>query len=383
MNSQSHRLAARRAAHNSFKRIKEDSFNSRKENVNLQIQTRTLKPAHVEKPLKQLLAHNESFAHKRRPSLKAKPKPEHSHKGVLTELNSNGEKQAVTKAVPGEKGTDIERQSANAFRDYGEEIEEYEKSLESACHTHECLNRHEITAGLRAKMVDWMIEVMTNFKCNDQAFFMAVSLMDRYLKSKGERKLICELHVIGVTAMFLASKYEDILPLRMEIMVKKIAHSKLSGETIRKYEHDMLSTLNYFLQVPTVLEFMTRYIRGLEKQFRREKELIQKMSLYLLKLSAHDYDFCGLAASKMAISSIYVALKIGEQLLKREITSREIVQQMAEVSGYSEEEITECAQKILLDAQNFDSLFPGLINLKRTHFTKLMEYIPKCTYLSS
>jgi hypothetical protein len=30
-------------------------------------------------------------------------------------------------------------------------------------------------------MIDWMIEVLTNFKCEDQTFFLAVSLMDRYL----------------------------------------------------------------------------------------------------------------------------------------------------------------------------------------------------------
>ena len=31
-------------------------------------------------------------------------------------------------------------------------------------------------------MVDWMIEVLTNFKCDDLTFFLAVSLMDRYFK---------------------------------------------------------------------------------------------------------------------------------------------------------------------------------------------------------
>lgn len=44
--------------------------------------------------------------------------------------------------------------------------------------------RHKITPALRARMVDWMIEVLTNFKCDDQTFFLAVSLLDRYLKAK-------------------------------------------------------------------------------------------------------------------------------------------------------------------------------------------------------
>lgn len=59
-------------------------------------------------------------------------------------------------------------------------------------------------------MVDWMIEVLTNFRCEDQTFFLAVSLLDRYLKSTTVKHEVSELHLLGVTSMFIASKYEDI-----------------------------------------------------------------------------------------------------------------------------------------------------------------------------
>lgn len=273
--------------------------------------------------------------------------------------------------------TDIELVPSNALADYGHEIEVYERSLELRCLPKDCLRPHEITPNLRAKMVDWMVEVMTSFKCKDQTFFMAVSLMDRYLDKKIQRKVIGELHVIGVTAMFLASKYEDILPLRMNTVVEKIAHRKLSMEMIRKYEDDILETLDYYLQAPTTLEFLTRYIEQMGDILKEEKEWILKMSIYLAKLSAHDYNFCSIKGSKKAISSIYVSLKICEQLKKRIILSKEIIRRMVEVSSYAEHEIVECAQKILSDAQNFESLFSGLTNLKKTHFNELMEYVSK------
>jgi len=59
-------------------------------------------------------------------------------------------------------------------------------------------------------MVDWMIEVLTNFKCEDQTFFLAISLLDRYLKGSPKPQEIADLHLMGVTCMFIASKYEDI-----------------------------------------------------------------------------------------------------------------------------------------------------------------------------
>ena len=82
-------------------------------------------------------------------------------------------------------------------------------------------------------MVDWMIEVLTNFKCEDQTFFLAISLLDRYLKNKRECQEIADLHIMGVTTMFIASKYEDIYPLKMKMIFEKIAHKKIPIKRIK------------------------------------------------------------------------------------------------------------------------------------------------------
>ena len=54
--------------------------------------------------------------------------------------------------------------------------------------------------------------------------------MDRYFKNKQEIREISDLHIIGVTCMFIASKYEDIYPLKMKMVHEKIAHQKLAIE---------------------------------------------------------------------------------------------------------------------------------------------------------
>ncbi len=43
----------------------------------------------------------------------------------------------------------------------------YSRELELKNLTNDCLGRHLITPALRARMIDWMIEVLTNFKCDD------------------------------------------------------------------------------------------------------------------------------------------------------------------------------------------------------------------------
>jgi len=80
--------------------------------------------------------------------------------------------------------SEIERQNAQIYADYNVPIQAYKRELEILYNTGSCLEKHNITPALRARMVDWMIEVLTNFKCDDQTFFVAVSLLDRFLKNK-------------------------------------------------------------------------------------------------------------------------------------------------------------------------------------------------------
>ena len=53
--------------------------------------------------------------------------------------------------------------------------------------------------------------------------------------------------------MFVASKYEDIYPLKMKMVFEKIAHKKLPIERIKAIEMDILksSTTRFLLLAPT------------------------------------------------------------------------------------------------------------------------------------
>ena len=90
--------------------------------------------------------------------------------------------------------------------------------------TNGCLICHKVTPTQRAKMIDWMLEVLNAYKQEDQTFFLAVSIHDRYLKCAAKELVRDDLHLIGVTCMFIASKYEDYRPLEMQDLVKNICN---------------------------------------------------------------------------------------------------------------------------------------------------------------
>ena len=92
------------------------------------------------------------------------------------------------------------------------------------------LERHQISKDYRTKMVDWMVEVTTSFKCTARTYFLAVAIFDTYLrKNQGIKQLDNSIvHAIGVASMYLASKYEDIYPLHSKVVSEKISHSAFS-----------------------------------------------------------------------------------------------------------------------------------------------------------
>ena len=56
-------------------------------------------------------------------------------------------------------------------------------------------------------MVDWMIEVLSSYKMNEDSFFRAIKIMDSFLLKAKDRQEVKDLHLIGVAAMFSACKY--------------------------------------------------------------------------------------------------------------------------------------------------------------------------------
>ena len=297
--------------------------------------------------------------------------------------------------------TDVERQNINLHFDLSKDIDRYLRQQEQTVDVSNCMQRHNINLTLRARMVDWMIEVLTNFKCDDQTFFIAISLMDRYFKGCTQVKEMSDLHITGVTCMFIASKFEDIYPLKMKTVHEKIAHKKLEIAKMKELELDIMRVIKYQIHAPTVLDFLKVYLLEVleiqiqNKTLSKEKEekalahsqgkdleqkhdhsatqlsqnyLIEKMSIYLAKMSLHDSELAQRMPSLLSIGSIYVALKICEQLKKQILISPKIVNKLIQVSRMPEDQILDVSQKVLYLAQNFDKEFPGLENLKKTHF---------------
>ena len=75
-----------------------------------------------------------------------------------------------------------------------------------------------------------MVEGTTSFKCGVRTYFLAVAIFDAYFRLKQDTKVLenSDVHLVGVGAMYLASKYEDIYPLHSKVVSEKISHGAFS-----------------------------------------------------------------------------------------------------------------------------------------------------------
>lgn len=85
-----------------------------------------------------------------------------------------------------------------------------------------------------------MVEVLFSYRCREQTFFIAVTLMDYFMESTKKVLAPQDLHLIGVASMFMASKYEEIYPIKLQVVYEKIAHKKLTKDEIKAKEAEIM-----------------------------------------------------------------------------------------------------------------------------------------------
>lgn len=174
--------------------------------------------------------------------------------------------------------------------------------MESVSVPGKCLDKHQITQSQRARMVDWMVEVTEQFECATQTYFLAVTIMDGFFARYGKALPSSELHVIGVTAMFMASKAEDVYPLRLKLVHERIANLALSETRIKATEITMLRSLDFCVNVTTPWDFLSLYFTLFQTS-----PCIEKTAEIVLRLSLMFYDTLTVLPSKRALSAFIIA----------------------------------------------------------------------------
>ena len=169
-------------------------------------------------------------------------------------------------------------------------------------------------------MTDWMVEVCTSFKCSKRSYFLAVRCFDTYLIIMRRRGVVLankDVHCVGVAAMYLASKYEDIYPLHSKIVSEKIAHKAISAAEILTKEAEFLTLLEFQVDLVTHHDFHETVTDKLKSKLRDEPafKLVADMAMLLVKMALQSIDFSTSSPSIVVTAAFLAAINIRQKKL--------------------------------------------------------------------
>lgn len=191
--------------------------------------------------------------------------------------------------------------------EYVREIFDYYFALEEVTQPNPNYMDHQddLEWKMRGILVDWLIEVHTRFRLLPETLFLAVNIVDRFLSQKVVP--LDKLQLVGITAMFIASKYEEVLSPHVGNFVH-VADDGFTVEEVLSAERYTLSTLKYDLSYPNPMNFLRRISKA-------DNYDIQTRTLgkYLMEISLVDHRFLEYRQSHIAAAAMYLARMILER----------------------------------------------------------------------
>ncbi|GMH08108.1 hypothetical protein Nepgr_009948 [Nepenthes gracilis] len=187
-----------------------------------------------------------------------------------------------------------------AVVEYVEDIYQFYKSVEDESRVHDYMeSQTDINEKMRAILVDWLIEVHNRFELMPETLYLTINLVDRFLSVK--MVLRRELQLVGISAMLIACKYEEIWAPEVNDFVC-ISDRAYSNEQILKMEKMILDRLEWNLTVPTPYVFLVRFI----KASIADNE-VENFVYYIAELALMQYASRVYCPSMIAASAVYVA----------------------------------------------------------------------------
>lgn len=197
--------------------------------------------------------------------------------------------------------------------------------------------QRDVTPVMRSILVDWLVEVAEEYKLVSDTLYLTVLYIDRFLSCHvlGRNRL----QLLGVSAMLVASKYEEISPPHLEDFCY-VTDNTYTQEEVVDMERDVLKFLNFEMGGPTTKTFLRIFTRIDQEQPIFSGLQFEFLGCYLAELSLLDYGCVQFLPSLIAASVIFVA----RLTIQPEVHPWSL--ELQHYSGYTAAELKECVLAI-------------------------------------
>uniref|UniRef100_A0A1D1Y0V4 Cyclin-B2-2 n=1 Tax=Anthurium amnicola TaxID=1678845 RepID=A0A1D1Y0V4_9ARAE len=256
----------------------------------------------------------------------------------MEEVMANCElKEVEMEDISAEPIPDIDSHDASnplAVVEYVDDIYRFYRQAEASsclCPTY-MSSQFDINEKMRAILIDWLIEVHYKFDLMDETLFLTVNIIDRFLVH--QTVIRKKLQLVGVTAMLLACKYEEVsVPIVEDLII--ICDRAYTRVEILDMERLMVNTLQFNMSVPTPYVFMRRFLKAAES----DKQL-ELLSFFMVELCLVEYQMLKFRPSLLAAAAIYTA-QCSMKRFKHWTRTTELH------TSYSEDQLLECSRMMV------------------------------------
>lgn len=160
-------------------------------------------------------------------------------------------------------------------------------------------DQRELQWNMRNILIDWLIEVHNKFRLLPETLYLAVNIIDRFLSQRVVS--LVKLQLVGVTAMFIAAKYEEVTAPSIGNFIY-MADGGYTDEEVLKAERYVLQVLDFALQYPGPLSFLRRCSKADNYDIQT-----RTYAKFLMEISLLDHRFLQVRPSMTAAAGMYIA----------------------------------------------------------------------------
>ena len=159
--------------------------------------------------------------------------------------------------------------------------------------------QQEINSAMRAILIDWLVVVHTKYRLLPETLYLCVNIIDRYLSRASVHRQ--RLQLLGVTALFVACKYEEIYPPEVKDCVY-ITDRAFTRQDVLDMESDIVMVLNFKMTVPTAYPFLQRFLH-----ITNAPSMVRDLASFYTERMLQEYCMLNFRASLVASTAVCLA----------------------------------------------------------------------------
>jgi hypothetical protein len=161
-------------------------------------------------------------------------------------------------------------------------------------------SQNDINAKMRAILVDWLVEVHMKFRLHPETLYLCVNIIDRYCSKVDVKR--SKLQLIGVTALLVACKHEEIYPPEVRDCVY-ITDRAYDRQEVLDMEQSILKELDWKISVPTAYPFLHRFL-----SITGASEMTRHAANFYMERSLQEHDLLNYRPSLVCAAAVVLAL---------------------------------------------------------------------------